>query len=361
MAEAVDFLIETYVDILGKARKNNLVVTYVRSLPSDRQVQAYANFLQHIPADRAVRTHLLKLADDQGLTVHRIAVRTEELRRDNTQFVRLTSLTDRVGEQDAWHIHALDYIELAGIMKSNLRASLQDSQLVMGNQLLRRFLAEGKVHAALLLIQSLPLEAELKNQRWQMDANNIEHNDPTKYARAAFLAEARDERIACNGLISVIKQHEAWSKLFFSRPTDGSRQAEHIWNVNMMATTKETVSQLEKLLENDWLHFEDRGTIDDDDTRRSIELQILRDLYIPQLFLWLHQVLYETRQMIQGFRNAEKSLYLAEQVADPKYEYWKEFRGSGKLEKFLRDVRRSALAVVDNKAGWPWASEPVAA
>lgn len=55
-------------------------------------------------------------------------------------------------------------------------------------------------------------------------------------------------------------------------------------------------------------------------------------------------------------RNVEKTIKLADVVADPKFDYWREFKASGKLEVFLNDIGRASREVVDRPDLWPWAS-----
>ena len=50
----------------------------------------------------------------------------------------------------------------------------------------------------------------------------------------------------------------------------------------------------------DWGNLTQVYITDEIELERSRELQYLRDLYIPQIFLWLTQVLYETRELIPG-------------------------------------------------------------
>ena len=85
---------------------------------------------------------------------------------------------------------------------------------------------------------------------------------------------------------------------------------------------------------------------------RKMELWKIRDLYIPQLILWHHDILFETKEWIPG--NLEKSLLLARVVSDDRI--YQEFTHSGKLNEFLFLMRKSAMACLVDLKDLPWCS-----
>lgn len=81
-------------------------------------------------------------------------------------------------------------------------------------------------------------------------------------------------------------------------------------------------------------------------------MQRIRAIYVPELILWLHNILLETRQFLP--ENLERCLDLANLVAGVDgSQLYEEFIRSNKLEKFLREIRKSStLALAAGNAPW---------
>ena len=96
----------------------------------------------------------------------------------------------------------------------------------------------------------------------------------------------------------------------------------------MRALTEKTEIEFSELIHSDWLLSEHKVT-DPDQLAKRESLQFLRYIYIPEIVLWLHRILYETRDLFP--ENLEKSVALSIVVAN-KNNIWMELKISKKLE-----------------------------
>ncbi|KAJ3048548.1 hypothetical protein HK097_010441 [Rhizophlyctis rosea] len=350
--ESTNILIKSYAELLAEAGKKNLVAPYTRVLPNQLQVEVYARFLERNEDGKEERRGLISLAQVNGLNVREIVVRTvenvfgNELLRNplarGTSEIRLSSLGDPIDAVDLRHIRALEWV--------TFDKTYFKSALVLCNKLVRRFLAGGRIQSAQELLKRMP--ADLVPEEGAFDALGL-HMDE----RRTVVAAAATEYSQYLELLRLIEEQEEWSRRFYVRPGGNNQAQLHEWTTNMQAHTRRTVATFESLLDGDWMQMRDLEVDgEDEDEQRFRELQHLRDLYIPEIFLWLTQILYETRGMVPG--NIQKTIKLADMVADPKFDYWKEFKASGKLDVFLREVRRAMIEVVDEPKDWPWATAP---
>jgi nuclear pore complex protein Nup107 len=102
-----------------------------------------------------------------------------------------------------------------------------------------------------------------------------------------------------------------------------------------------------------------------------VEIETIRRLYVPELVFRLHQALYETREFSQRYdcpsffaaveqnglstfflcaSNLQKSINLADTVADERYMLWHQFVGpkTNRLGDFLARVRSSSLTILES-------------
>jgi len=86
------------------------------------------------------------------------------------------------------------------------------------------------------------------------------------------------------------------------------------------------------------------------------QLLLLREMYAPEIFCWMHRLLYETREIIPG--NLEKSIRLCERVVDEREGYLDDFKRSGKLDMFVELMRKSAITSLAS-SNLAWTSQTV--
>ncbi|KAJ3299145.1 hypothetical protein HK104_009939 [Borealophlyctis nickersoniae] len=343
-----------YASDLIAAQQKKLIALYAHYLPSETQVELYANFLRGVDDRPEARMQLLEAAHHYGLDVQLITHRTVELIfRDALHSISdkmpknitIAGLKQPISRDDERLIRALEWL--------TYHSSQNEDLLINSNVLMRKFLACGRANAASQVFNRYPSDDALLNHDW-VRASTTEGQ--IRDVRLTILADAVDERRGYEQLLHIIKLHTEWTTNFFARPgTSQQGRVFNDWKTTTKTLTEKTVEELRTMLETDWLRRrgEECNPVNEEDEVRFFELQRVRDIYIPEIILWMHQMLYETRDIIPG--NAEKSIQLADFIADSPLDYWRELKTSGKLEKFMRALRDSALAVAD-KQPWPWAS-----
>ncbi len=86
------------------------------------------------------------------------------------------------------------------------------------------------------------------------------------------------------------------------------------------------------------IDFPDRPLFEFSNTLRSTQLALVRDCYIPQVFLMLHNLHYNSQRY-------DLSLALADDVADRRKKLWTVFVRNGKLEQFMSLMKQSSMMI----------------
>jgi nuclear pore complex protein Nup107 len=81
---------------------------------------------------------------------------------------------------------------------------------------------------------------------------------------------------------------------------------------------------------------------DEDEIR---QLDMLREMYLPEVLFQLHTVLYTTRDHVPSHR--QQSLQLCRWVVDERFPCYRELMKCGKLSYFLELLRYSSLAMLE--------------
>lgn len=87
----------------------------------------------------------------------------------------------------------------------------------------------------------------------------------------------------------------------------------------------------------------------------QIMLQSLKDIYIPEIILWYHEMLSETESFMTG--NNAKIFGLLNLLTDSNTAYYEEFLRSGKLSNFLISMRRTCLLSLKGSTSLAWSSQ----
>ena len=113
------------------------------------------------------------------------------------------------------------------------------------------------------------------------------------------------------------------------------------------------------------------------ESRRQFELIRIRQIYVPELIIRLHNMLFTSRQMIPEyvdcslcfipftycrpisfffFRNLSRALKLVNIVADSRYRLYDDFKGVGgrSLSDYLGAVRQAILGGLENGGSDPF-------
>ena len=109
----------------------------------------------------------------------------------------------------------------------------------------------------------------------------------------------------------------------------------------------ETEQSLRALIEGYWL-TRCRSSPDSQwvrDSRELHELDLLREMYIPEILFQLHTVLYMTREHMPSHR--QRSLQLCQLVVDERFQCYQELMKCGKLVNLLDLFRNSSLTLLE--------------
>ncbi|KAJ3073528.1 hypothetical protein HK102_005982, partial [Quaeritorhiza haematococci] len=176
--------------------------------------------------------------------------------------------------------------------------------------------------------------------------------------RMRRIGEAVKEHLTIRGLLQCLEGYKKWSEGWIRRPmnkdgTEDTTSREYRnWVRKMERLTMTTEKTFREFLGTGWQLRSNKdaasagsqGDVVDmeqvPDTR-DVELQLLREIYIPEVALWLHQILFETREFME--ENLDKSLRIADLVANPELEIYRDFKKAGKLNGLLRVLRESAV------------------
>jgi nuclear pore complex protein Nup107 len=122
----------------------------------------------------------------------------------------------------------------------------------------------------------------------------------------------------------------------------------------------ETEQSLRALIEGHWL-IRCRSSFDPQfvrDSRELRELDLLREMYIPEILFQLHTVLYVTREHMVNHR--QRSLQLCQLVVDERFQCYRELMKCGKLVNLLDLFRNSSLAMLEvNRSPFATSSLPL--
>jgi len=138
-----------------------------------------------------------------------------------------------------------------------------------------------------------------------------------------------------------------------SEPIDPAQKMEALeWRKQYSITLDNVREACENLFTSGWL----TAMEDEYDERRSRETERIRQIYIPELVIRLHQELYVSRRLFPG--NLRHIFRLTTIVADDRYTLYRDFVSGGKnrLDEYLGTVRSAALAVLDDGSKDPFSS-----
>ncbi|KAJ3177903.1 hypothetical protein HDU87_004185 [Geranomyces variabilis] len=343
-----NFIIEEYVKLLTTARKNTLIAFYCSHLPSRIQLECYARFLEAAIEDPDFQQYVA-YAKHYGLNYSAIAKRTIQLIFHGPGGILKTSVND-LNPRDILIAQSSDGVtqaekhQITALSLLLVEKELYDDALWFANLLLRRFLLLGRVNAAAAVRQYLHTffdsEKYLNQMAKPMWLNAIFeegahiHEDPE-------MSEALLHHMHILLLLQTMKLQSEWLAHWYRRPSassgnlDGSESYEYReWAYNLKIVTKSAVESLEDVLDRNWMQRPLFERPEDDDDDFEVECALMRQIYIPQMVTYLHQIYCETG-------NKEKAAALAERVEsdeclrDP-------FEKIDKLDAFLDIVRQSA-------------------
>ncbi|KAJ3016478.1 hypothetical protein HKX48_004018 [Thoreauomyces humboldtii] len=362
--DEADLIVEEYVKLLTNARKNHVIAFYASHLPNGVQVERYATFLQDVLGDDDVIDYL-QLAKTYGLDSLAIARRTVQMVFQSGVLqmdVRDTPARDLLIAQVNAVPTPLEDRQICALGLLLTYPTLHGDALWCANMLMRRFLAVGRVNSALAVRKYLQqaLQAEnyldvLVHSDWltaslvDKTATSRDHDNGDNE-----MGDAMTEHMQYMAFLDAMKIQADWLSLWYRRPgsigvgMDGSTSVEYReWVLDLKAITKNATEAFESLLDGTWLLpeiDEDADAMEADDNEDILcEKQLLRDIYVPQMVLFLHQIYRETQDIIIG--NADKATTLAERAQSEEH-LVDHFTKADRMDEFLAMVNQSVNALV---------------
>ncbi|KAJ3559201.1 hypothetical protein NM688_g483 [Phlebia brevispora] len=317
---ATQTVLEAYLQVLEAAGQRELIAMYAGAL-GDNAVERYAMFLTslELSADITERRLALTRAREHGLDMERVAIVTAE-RTMEKAFTILPSpkgpLPSVIGIQppptDA------EWLLVRSIEWTTFMESTYGTALEQANVILRYLLSSGRVQVAKTLLSLLP--PELGSIRGP-EEQALEY---LHYRQFFMVWEALDRVVECQALE-------------VPQMTMDTRVA---WLSDYKTLVHQAGEQIIKLLTTEWLITDsERNGID----RRTRELVRIRQIFIPELIIRLHAMLYTSRTKIP--ENLKETLALANIVADARYRLYDDFgdqRGR-RLSDYVSAVRHAVL------------------
>ncbi|KAJ2708268.1 Nucleoporin nup84 [Coemansia sp. IMI 203386] len=380
-ADAIDCLIERYIDTELATQYRELVASYVAQLQPGKRTEIYARFLQGISDSLPVRLNLLKVGANHGLDTAAISRRATELVLSSLETYSPLQDAAFVLAEPAAPINDKEHGQIRAIEWITSNSQLYEYALVETCRLVRRFLLCGRTNAATQLLNSLP--EDFVQQEWlksiqepasPMPESNAQTTGNGDQAAAAdpfvesskSLQEKSHETQTCVyeyihllSLCDAYAQYASWAEIACKRPVDTGKVGARLqiqwleWKDLVTASTDRTVHMLRvKLLEVDWLSTQSLcidNSIDVAPSRLE-ELARLREIYIPETVVRLHSVLFATRDAIS--QNLKRSLDLSQLVADENLGIYRlmakpsPLYPNARLADFMDLMRRSAFEIL---------------
>ncbi|KAG7444855.1 nuclear pore protein 84/107 [Guyanagaster necrorhizus] len=328
---AVQTILEAYLQVLEAAGQRDLIAMYAGAL-GDNAINRYAVFLVSLDltADPAERRQALTRAREHGLDVDRVAVATAEQTIvkafDLLPLVRgsLPSLaTLQTSPTDA-QLLLLRSIEWTTFMESTY-----DTALEQANVILRYFLASGRVQVAQQLLGMLPLDLASISEPEEQATEYL-------YYRQFFVIWEALERVVEIQAMEVLQM---------------SKDSRNDWLVDYKSSIDQAKFLIMKLLTSEWLVSEnDLSNVD----QRKKDLIRIRQIYIPELIIRLHYLLFNSRQLFP--ENMRQTLELVNIVADSRYKLYSDFvnEDGRRLGDYLATVRQGVLGGLEGGGSDPF-------
>jgi len=333
-------ILQEYCNTLEEMNQPDLVALYAGVIGevNDPNVTdgetSYAQFLKRMnnaPTER--RAEALRRTTHNGLSYTVVAVRTvdsifgELIHSSSTGFddpdPGFTPLDTPLSQAEGALINAMDWLLF--------EKSTYGPALTHANALLRWFLLNGRLHAARQLVKRLPVEIQ----------RPVREGAPVDYESVEQL-QLRNF-VVCLEVLDNCKEFENKANLAKSRLAKADRQRSY------SAAVTDARDLSIQILTEDWLE-----ALKDDPAlpERPRQVRRLRQLYIPELVMRLHNVLYQAKDDIA--EALQWTFDLANIVADGRHKLAETFlttdQESNKLITYLAGMRDVGMSVLQHGA-----------
>ncbi|KAI8597581.1 nuclear pore protein 84/107 [Dissophora ornata] len=327
--DAGNYFIKIYVDYLISKKLYSLAPLYASYLPINLQVETCSSYLKTIDGPTKEREEHLATILKYGLDSHIILTATvdalldkgrEDFERPDDHMANMQqSISTPTTEQEETNIKALEWLSFNSLQ--------YEEHLKRSNHLTRKYLIQGRINVAFALFNALP--------------DDVVQQDLERTTSASL--SISNELIYYRDLFNSRVLFEEWKKAIGSKPEEDSPRPKLLaWEVDVKSRAQKAIVEIESLLQSRWLF----DCIIPGDVVRNKELRRLRQIYISELVMNLHQVYYESRVVVPGY--LEKSVSMSNLVASESsgVPLYKELQESDRLEEFLKQVRLSSIELV---------------
>ncbi|KAF8699585.1 Nuclear pore protein, partial [Rhizoctonia solani] len=314
-------ILEGYIRVLEAEDQRDLVALYVSAL-GDNAVDRYAAYLASLPDDLPYdqRADALKLARQHNLVVERVAVATADLIAKKA-IKELPPLrgplptpADMNDEATPIELRLVKSVEWLLFNQETWETAIYQS-----NAVLRYMLGMGRMHAARLLVSSLP------------DAltGSSANGELLGYARFFSVWDAPSV------LESIVAQNPG---------ENGTKVEQREWDQQYKSVLDDYYEMAIELLRVYWLGLEYSDS--NERKREKVEQMRIRQIYVPEIVLALHRELYNSRDIFPA--NLRKVLQLPNIIADSRYSIFRDFVSpdGNRMPEYLAGVREAGIAVL---------------
>ncbi|KAF8836112.1 nuclear pore protein 84/107 [Paxillus ammoniavirescens] len=327
---ATQVILEAYLQVLEGAGQRDLIAMYAGAL-GDNAVERYAMFLTSLDLSADIKERKLALARarEHSLDVHRVAVVTAE-RTIEKAFELLPQLRGPLPSIIALQTPPSDeeMLLLRSIEWTTFMEATYDTALEQATVILRYFLSSGRVALARSLFDMLPHELA------SIDEPEDRATEYLHYRQFFNVWELLERVVQCQSLeVSLM-----------------NKDTRITWLNDYKGLIDEAYKSIVKLLTHDWMLPEQSSNSDG----RHREMSRIRQIYIPELILRLHVMLFSSRGHIPG--NLKVALELVNIVADARYKLYDDFlqQDGRRLAEYLGAVRQAVLAGLENGGSDPF-------
>lgn len=364
--DSANFIIRSYIELLIVAQKRTHIALYCAQLPSALQVECHALFFQSLGDDRELKEDFLLQAKNVGLDTHQICRLTVsnilyegilgEAQPPHVKSVFLSSLDEPLLPTEVSQIRSLEWLLFDRTQRTDA--------LIYSNQLVRRFLVFGRLSSAKEVLDLLPEDLIPQPLLIKcLELVKLEEEEGRSTSRKAELLARFDvqvkrlsvsvwEHMAYKVLIAGLQDYVKVGIILGQRPSSGTGTFQFKdWSEVIKTAADTAESSLREMLgPSGWLVVKPTmQTLNDEEKMRLRDLQFIRELFIPEVVIALHKVLYDTHDVIPG--NLEKSIKVLDVLDSETAEssLYRDIMRSGKVPQLLELIQQAKAELKTKK------------
>ncbi|MBW0519553.1 hypothetical protein O181_059268 [Austropuccinia psidii MF-1] len=359
--EASNAIIRAYVQVLEAQNKHELIAFYVAELQQESGVETYARYLISIGplADRQTRRTALLRALEHGLDLSRVACTAVKLTLQEITHVALEANSDHGLSRFSHQLTDKQKELIRSLEWLTIDSSTYLDALIQANSLVRYFLTAGHPNAAREVIRSMPTDllsviAKEKNLIEDSQVGDTFANVPNEILE---FTQYRD-------FFHCLELHVQVNEVLSQRPMTSAPITEvQAFTEALKEICNQMHAAVVEILCSEWLQDikmdftqEEPQEAKPISTRRTEELSLIRNIYIPELIFRLHGALVDSGAYVTS--NLRRALDLAVLVADESFKNYLEFlptqnSKNHKMKDYLREIRLVTLMILKRSGTHP--------